>query len=165
MQLLLAQLAASGQGANGAAAQALLAQLAAGQAPSGAAVQALTAQLTTRLNNLGVSVPLPGVLTGNMGALGTRPQLAPDGASVPAAGPSISDQITLGQSAAAGAQQPHLSLPDRARTTRPLPPPGLALSRREAKEAYNGALADCNDYMTAARAAQAAGTTPPDQQR
>ena len=44
-------------GANRAAAQALLAQLAAGQAPSGAAVQALTAQLTTRLNNLGVSVP------------------------------------------------------------------------------------------------------------
>ena len=41
----------------------------------------------------------------------------------------------------------------------------IASFATEAKEAYNGALADCNDYMTAARAAQAAGTTPPDQQR
>jgi hypothetical protein len=164
LQLLLAQLAASGQGPNGAAVQALLAQLAAGQAPNPAAVQALTAQLGMRLNNLGVSVPLPGVLPGNVALLGNRPLLTANGTGVMGPAPGANDQIslaTLRQSELANL----ISRYTLSASYQGVAATWLSSYATEAKEMYNQSLADCTDYMQAARAAQAAGTAPPEQQR
>ncbi|HEY7064560.1 MAG TPA: hypothetical protein VII06_24005 [Chloroflexota bacterium] len=162
LQLILAQLAASGQGPNGAAVQALLAQLAAGQPPSGAALQALQAQLAMGLNNQSISLSLPGVLTSNVGRLAGRPLLAPNGAGLSAPPTGISDQINL-----ASLQQAELgNLLNRYVATNYYQQAAggwLAGYAAQAKETYNQALADCNDYMQAARAAQAAGAPPPEQ--
>src|SRR5579875_1715121 len=159
---LLQQLAAAGQGPNGPAVQALLAQLAAGQPPSGAALQALQAQLAMGLNNQSISLPLPGVLTSNVGRLVGRPLLTPNGAGLTAPPTGISDQINL-----ASLQQAELGnlLSRYAASNYYQQAAGgwLAGYAAQAKETYNQALADCNDYMQAARAAQAQGAVSPDQ--
>jgi hypothetical protein len=164
LQLILGQLAAAGQGPNGAAVQALLAQLAAGQAPPPGTLQPILAQLTQRLNDQGVAVTLPGVLTSNVGRLAGRAQLTANGTGIAAPPPGISDQINL-----ASLQQAELSnLLNRYSANNYYQQAAggyMAAYAAQAKEAYTQALADCTDYMTAARAAQAAGTPLPDPQR
>jgi hypothetical protein len=116
------------------------------------------------LNNAGITVPLPGVLVGNVGALGSRPQLTPNGAGLVAPTPGISDQISLANLR----QQEITNLISRyalSSSYQGAAATWLSSYATEAKEMYNQALADCNDYMQAARAAQAAGTAPPEQQR
>jgi hypothetical protein len=158
LQLILAQLAAAGQGPNGAAVQALLAQLAAGQAPTSGALQPLLAQLAMRLNDQALAVPLPGVLTSNIGRLASRPQLTPNGAGLAGPPAGVSDQINL-----ASLRQAELgNLISRyvaSAVYQQAASIWLGSYATQAKEAYNEALADCNDYMQAARAAQA-GSAP-----
>jgi hypothetical protein len=162
LQLLLAQLAMAGQGPNGAAVQTLLMQLAAGQTPNAGTLQPILSQLAMRLNNQGLAIPLPGGAPGSLAGLGTRPQLTPNGAGLMPAGPSIGDQVTL-----AGLRQSELAnLIGRytlSATYQTVAATWLGAWAGQAKEMYAQALADCNEYMQAARAAQASDAAPAEQ--